>query len=96
MYAMYNQQDATYYNILYCWQSSVRFGRFPRQLSGAQNFTYSILYLSGLVTFTASVVEMYFHLTTLAAAVPESDKHQNIYVPLFELLMIVVEIVRNM
>jgi len=44
VYAKYNQQDAAYYNILYCYQSSPCFRRFPRPSPGAQK-----LYIQHLV-----------------------------------------------
>jgi hypothetical protein len=44
LYAEYNQQDAAYYNILYCFQSSTYFGRFPCPSSGDQK-----LYIQHLV-----------------------------------------------
>jgi hypothetical protein len=51
----YNQQDATLYNILYCCQCSTCFRRFLRlSSSGAQNFTYSIWYMSCLLAATTS------------------------------------------
>ena len=40
----YNQQDATFYNILYCCQCSTCFRRFLRPSSGAQICTHSICY----------------------------------------------------
>jgi hypothetical protein len=51
---VYNQQDATLYNILYYCQCSAYFGRFFRPSSGAQNCTHSIWYRSNFPAATAS------------------------------------------
>jgi hypothetical protein len=50
----YNQQDASFYSILYYCQCSTCFGRFLRPSSGAQNCTHSIGYMSSLLAATAS------------------------------------------
>jgi hypothetical protein len=50
----HKQQDATLYNILYYCQRSTCFKRFLRPLSGAQNCTYSVGYLSNLVASSSS------------------------------------------
>jgi len=54
----YNQQDAMLHNILYYCQCSTCFRRFIRPLSGAQNCTHSIGYMSSLLAATASVGEL--------------------------------------
>jgi hypothetical protein len=51
----YNQQDATLCNIIYYCQCCTCFRRFLRPLSGAQNCTHSIWYMSSLLAATASV-----------------------------------------
>jgi len=46
IFAEYNQQDVTFLNLFIAVRRCTCFGQFFRPLSGAQNYTYSIRYLS--------------------------------------------------
>ena len=46
IFAEYNQQDATFHNLSISVRRSACFRRFFRPSSGAQNYTYSVRYLS--------------------------------------------------
>jgi hypothetical protein len=75
---MYNQQDATLYNILYYCQCSTCFRRFLCPSSGAQNCTHSIWYMSSLLTATASVGELEQLLFQLTHASGSSNQARHI------------------
>jgi len=47
----HNQQDATLYSGIYCYECSTRFRRFLHPTSGAQNCIHSIGYLSSFFCF---------------------------------------------
>ena len=90
----YNQQDVTFYNILYYCLRSTCFGRFLCHHQELKNCTHGIWYVPSLLAATARVVEL--ELTHAGGSSKQAWHIPDAVLTVLELLMTGGETARNM